>query len=62
MGDADLDGTLTVKDATRVQKQIAKIEVPRISYVEEYLRDSNRDGEFNIKDATYIQAKVAGTV
>lgn len=60
MGDVDFDGALTVKDATRVQKQIAKIEVPKTSYVEEYLQDANRDGEFNIKDATYIQSKVAG--
>ncbi|MGN0452474.1 MAG: hypothetical protein ACI4GZ_01600 [Ruminococcus sp.] len=62
MGDVDFDSVLTVKDATRIQKQIANMEVPVTSYVEEYLKDANRDGEFNIRDTTYLQEKVAGIV
>ncbi len=53
IGDIDLDGTITIKDATLLQKHIANI----TTLTEEQLKisDTNRDGSINISDCTQIQ-------
>lgn len=57
-GDTDGDGTLTVKDATAIQKHLAEIEV----LLKEQLPvcDATENGKLTISDATAIQKKVAG--
>jgi len=58
MGDADDDDKITVKDATAIQKHVAKIR--KLSKTGDYLADFNLDGSVNIKDATAIQKYIAG--
>ena len=68
-------GEITIKDATLIQKCIAKIEkFTEYEYVcgfaesgqgengmfDDRISDVNRDGEVNVKDATEIQKLVAG--
>ena len=71
IGDVDKDNVLSVKDATKIQKCIARIEdfdsEDEISgYTDDetetcdYISDFNRDGVRNIKDATAIQKHIAG--
>lgn len=57
LGDADQDRKITVKDATVVQKHVAKI----ISLKGNALRaaDSDEDSKVTVKDATVIQKYVA---
>lgn len=62
-GDADNDGTLTVCDATYIQKITAGINSTAegrkmIAYTSP--DDMNRDGKVNVKDATAIQKHIAG--
>lgn len=58
-GDVNLDGKLTVADATLIQKYIAGIEEFAID--EQFnIADINQDGEVNIFDATAIQCILAG--
>ena len=59
-GDADLDGEITIKDATLIQKAVALLVT--LSNNEKYYADINDDGEINIKDATDIQKYVAGII
>ncbi len=74
-GDSDRDGEITIKDATLIQKCIAKLEkFTEYEYVSGFaergqgkdgmfhdrISDMNRDGEVNVKDATAIQKHVAG--
>lgn len=74
-GDSDGDGEITIKDATLVQKCIAKLEkFTEYEYVSGFaekgqgedgmfhdrISDMNRDGEVDIKDATAIQKYIAG--
>lgn len=58
IGDADLDGRITIKDATKIQKHIAKLlaldEIPLA------LADANNDTKVSVKDATQIQKFIAG--
>ncbi len=57
LGDVDLDGELSVKDATLLQKHISHIEIP---YEEQLsLSDFDETGEISIKDATAIQKAAA---
>lgn len=56
-GDADLDGDRTVKDATAVQKHVAK--VIDFSLLQLNVADADEDGEITVKDATLIQKAVA---
>jgi len=59
-GDADLDGKVNVKDATTLQKYIAKlIELPENSI---YYGDVNGSGDITISDATTIQKYVANLI
>ncbi|MBQ2944346.1 MAG: hypothetical protein IJD93_06645 [Ruminococcus sp.] len=68
LGDMDKDRTLTVKDATYIQKCIAELQEFANEdiielYSEEktlYISDFNRDGVRNVKDATAIQKYIAG--
>lgn len=70
IGDADLDGNLTILDATKIQRFIAKLD--SFSYKDEviwyygyhswdelglpkYISDFDRDGERSVMDATAIQ-------
>lgn len=56
VGDVDLDGTVSVIDATLVQKQIVELE--KLSKVSLIKADLNGDGTINITDATDIQKLV----
>ncbi len=57
-GDANLDETVNVKDATSIQKHVALIEK---LIADAYLcADVNSDGDLSVKDATAIQKYVAG--
>lgn len=60
LGDVNRDGTVNIKDATAIQKNIAGL----ISFDEEQnsLADFNEDASVNIKDATAIQKKIAGLI
>lgn len=71
MGDADGDGRLTIKDATYIQKYLAKVEGinPPAGFMGHdacgngpdgiYVADLDVNGKVNIKDATAIQKKLA---
>ena len=58
VGDVDLDGKITIKDATMIQKALA--DLLTLSYESETLADVDRDGKITIKDATAIQKYLAG--
>lgn len=66
LGDADMDGDLTVLDATLIQRAIAKLcEFDSRDYMMAggqyncYISDIDRDGERTVIDATLIQDKLA---
>ena len=56
VGDADLDGKISVKDATAIQKTIAKINVNSFSTE---LAEVTGDAKITVKDATAIQKFLA---
>lgn len=56
-GDVNNDSKVNVKDATALQKHIAKLHM--LFSANLFLADANGDGEVNIKDATDIQKCVA---
>jgi len=56
-GDVDMDGVVTVKDATLIQKYIVGIEY--LTGVQKFLADPYEAG-LSIKNATAIQKRVAG--
>ena len=58
LGDADLNGTVNVKDATAIQKHLADIQ--KLSETGVVLADVDGNNNVNIKDATAIQKYVAG--
>ncbi len=55
MGDVNSDGVLNIRDATAVQKYVAKF-----GKVDKLMADFNGDLKINVKDATDIQKKLAG--
>lgn len=55
-GDVDMDGVVTVKDATVIQKGVA--DITYVTAVQRYLADPVGDG-LNVKDATAIQKYLA---
>lgn len=57
MGDVDANGTIDVKDATEIQKKLAKI----ISFDKAKTRraEVNGDGKVNITDTTFLQKYLA---
>lgn len=56
-GDVDGDGTLSVLDATEIQKYIAKL--TEFNEIQTELADLNGDGEISVIDATEIQKTLA---
>lgn len=58
LGDVTVDGRLNIRDATAIQKHMAKIELLEGKGLE--MADFNSDGKLNIKDATAIQKHIAG--
>lgn len=57
LGDADLNDKVNIKDATTIQKHLAKILA--LSDVALLAGDTTEDGKLNIKDATEIQKFLA---
>ena len=68
MGDADMDGAITVYDATRIQRIIADLDDPAdllvnedsTRYDRDILGDYDGDGTMTVLDATAIQRSIAG--
>ncbi|MEE1319398.1 MAG: dockerin type I repeat-containing protein, partial [Ruminococcus sp.] len=58
LGDVTGDGSITIKDATLVQKYIASLASLTSQQIQ--VADVNNDGDINIKDVTEIQKHVAG--
>ncbi len=58
IGDVDMDGSVSILDATLVQMSLA--DIVTISDKQKSLSDMDKDGIVTIMDATYIQLKVAG--
>lgn len=58
VGDTDLSGNITVKDATAIQKHLASLVT--LTDTALLLADTDRSGGVTIKDATAIQKWVAG--
>ena len=58
IGDADLDYRITIKDATIIQKHVAKL--LSLDDVALKLADTNNDTTVSVKDATQIQKFIAG--
>ena len=56
-GDVDLSGEINIKDATAIQKHIAKFDVLNIPST---VLDANSDGEVNVMDSTEIQKYLVG--
>lgn len=60
IGDVNADGKLNIKDATTIQKFVAKmIELDEKAQAR---ADYNEDGKVNVKDATMIQKKIANLI
>ena len=57
LGDVNKDGVLNIKDATAIQKYLAKL----MEFGDDQiaLADINGDNDVNIKDVTHIQKKIA---
>ncbi len=58
LGDANMDKKLNIRDATLIQKHLAKITT--MSEEAMKLADFNQDSKVNVKDATSIQKFIAG--
>ena len=58
IGDSDLDGKITVKDATIIQKYAAGL--ARLDRTQLFLANCDGTGGVNVKDATQIQKYCAG--
>ena len=56
-GDADLDGSVTILDATRIQRYLAKMITEEEISMED--ADADRDGKVTVLDATRIQRVLA---
>ncbi len=57
IGDSDLDGKISVKDATLIQKFVAEMEL--LSNIQKFLSNVDSTGGITVKDATAIQKYVA---
>lgn len=62
IGDADENGKVDIKDATRIQKRIAGYDLGEVyrEHLELEASDFNGDGKLNVRDATAIQKFIAG--
>lgn len=58
IGDADMDGSVTILDATRIQRRLAGL--AEADTLESYLSDVDGDKNATILDATCIQRRLAG--
>ena len=56
VGDVNLDGKVSVLDATEIQKYIADLNI--LSNVQKANADYNQDGKINVLDATEIQREI----
>ena len=63
LGDADGDGTVTIQDATLIQRYLAEFgdaDLTRIYYPESfYAADVNSNGKIDIGDVTALQRMLA---
>ncbi len=59
-GDVNLDGKINIRDASLIQKFIAKLEA--LAPFQEDIADFNFDGKINVKDATLIQKYIANII
>ena len=59
-GDVNRDGKVNIRDATLVQKYLAKM--VELDDEQKFLADFKIDGKINIKDATAIQKKIANII
>ena len=59
-GDADMDGSVTILDATRIQR--FKADLVTVNDIDTVRADADRDGEITILDATRIQRLIAGLI
>jgi len=57
-GNVDMKESLSVKDATLIQKYLAGME--EFTYLQELLADTDGDGKVTVKDVTLIQKDIAG--
>ena len=57
LGDTDLSGKINIKDATLIQKAIAKL--TKLDETQNKVADVTADTKVNIKDATAIQKFIA---
>jgi len=57
IGDTDLDGNITIRDVTAIQRHIAELDIFTDEQIA--LADTNGDGEINISDATHLQKYLA---
>lgn len=57
LGDADMDGDVTISDVTTIQKSL--VDVLTLTEEAEYLADVDKNGTVNIDDATNIQKYLA---
>jgi len=60
LGDADLNGSVNVKDATIIQKHVASLLT--LDEAALAVSDTNKDNRVNVSDATTIQKLVAGLI
>lgn len=60
LGDVNLDGKVNIKDATALQKHLAKLQT--LSEKNLSMSDTNKDSRITISDATTIQKKIAGLI
>ena len=60
LGDVNRDGKLNIRDATLIQKYLAKI--AELDKEQIALADYNQDGKVSVQDATRIQKKLANII
>ena len=57
LGDVDRDGSISILDATCIQRHLASLPIP--AALDETIADTDEDGLVSITDATYIQRWLA---
>lgn len=60
LGDVNMDGKLNIRDATLIQKYLAKLST--LTEAEKDLADFDLNGKVNVRDATAIQKKIANLI
>ena len=58
MGDANMDGVLSIEDATLIQR--ASIGLEELSTAQRFGADTNGDGRVSVLDVTCVQKQIAG--